>query len=228
VKQIRKRLTYANVMSSLAVFLILGGATAVAAKKIGSNELKSNAVTTGKIKKEAVSRAKLKKASVDASRLADQAVSTDKIADNAVTTAKIADNAVTTGKIADNAVTGAKVLDGSLTGSDVNQGSLNSVKAANVYSALFESTGATIARASDPGIKSGGCFLACAIEFPRDVSDCVFSATTAHNGTGGSGVPAIAEAFSSSNENSVIVAMFDDEGTLIAHDFALTVVCPTT
>ena len=35
MKQIRKRLTYANVMSSIAVFLVLGGATAFAAKKIG-------------------------------------------------------------------------------------------------------------------------------------------------------------------------------------------------
>jgi hypothetical protein len=51
VKHIRKRLTYANVMSSIAVFLILGGATAFAAKKIGSNQLKSNSVTTAKIKK---------------------------------------------------------------------------------------------------------------------------------------------------------------------------------
>ena len=31
MKPIRKRLTYANVMSSIAVFLVLGGATAFAA-----------------------------------------------------------------------------------------------------------------------------------------------------------------------------------------------------
>ena len=68
-KQIRKRLTYANVMSSLAVFLIFGGATAVAAKKIGSNQLKANSVTTGKIKKEAVTTAKIKKNAVNGSRV---------------------------------------------------------------------------------------------------------------------------------------------------------------
>jgi hypothetical protein len=60
VKQVRKRLTYANVMSSLAVFLVLGGATAFAAKKIGSNQLKANSVTTAKIKKKAVTTAKIK------------------------------------------------------------------------------------------------------------------------------------------------------------------------
>ena len=46
MKQIRKRLTYANVMSSIAVFLVLGGATAFAAKKIGTNEIKANSITT--------------------------------------------------------------------------------------------------------------------------------------------------------------------------------------
>jgi hypothetical protein len=54
VKQIRKRLTYANVMSSIAVFLVLGGATAIAANQLGKNsvgskQLKKNAVTAAKI-----------------------------------------------------------------------------------------------------------------------------------------------------------------------------------
>lgn len=100
----RKRLTYANVMSSIAVFLVLGGATAFAAKKIGSNEIKGNSITTGKLKKEAVTTSKIK----------NGAASTNKIANDAVTSAKIADNAVTTTKIADDAVTGNKVKESSL------------------------------------------------------------------------------------------------------------------
>lgn len=79
MKQIRKRLTYANVMSSIAVFLMLGGATAIAAQKIGKNQLKANAVTTGKIKKNAVTASKIKK----------NAISTNKIRNEAVTGAKI-------------------------------------------------------------------------------------------------------------------------------------------
>lgn len=94
MKQIRKRVTYANVMSSIAVFLVLGGGAAYAAKKIGSNEIKGNSITTGKIKKEAVAASKIKK--------------------NAVITAKIANNAVTTAKIADDAVTGDKIKESAL------------------------------------------------------------------------------------------------------------------
>jgi hypothetical protein len=67
LKHIRKRLTYANVMSSIAVFLILGGATAFAAlgkNSVGSKQLKKNAVTTAKIKKDAVTAAKIKDGSL--------------------------------------------------------------------------------------------------------------------------------------------------------------------
>jgi hypothetical protein len=63
VKQLKKRLTYANVMSSIAVFLVLGGATAIAAglakNSVGTKQLKNNAVTTAKIKNDAVTGAKV-------------------------------------------------------------------------------------------------------------------------------------------------------------------------
>jgi hypothetical protein len=69
LKQIRKRLTYANVMSSIAVFLVVGGATAFAAGHLGKNtvgtkQLKNNAVTTAKIKNGAVTGSKVKLSSL--------------------------------------------------------------------------------------------------------------------------------------------------------------------
>ncbi|HXS45863.1 MAG TPA: hypothetical protein VN756_00190 [Solirubrobacterales bacterium] len=79
MKQIRKRLTYANVMSSIAVFLILGGATAVAASKIGANRLKANSITTGKIKKNAVTAAKIKANSITTVKIAKDAVNGEKV-----------------------------------------------------------------------------------------------------------------------------------------------------
>jgi hypothetical protein len=124
LKQIRKRLTYANVMSSIAVFLILGGATAFAAKKIGANELKANAVKTGKIVKEAVTKGKIKNGAVSESKLANGAVTTNKIADNAVTTNKIADNAVTNAKIANGVVTGNKIASGTVSKGNLTEGTL--------------------------------------------------------------------------------------------------------
>ncbi len=59
MKQLKRHLSYANVMSTIAVFLLLGGATAVAAKKqtqkIGTTQLKASAVTTNKSKNAAIS-----------------------------------------------------------------------------------------------------------------------------------------------------------------------------
>ncbi|MDX6632695.1 MAG: hypothetical protein QOG26_700, partial [Solirubrobacterales bacterium] len=74
MKQIRKRLTYANVMSSIAVFLILGGATALAATQlaknsVGTKQLKKNAVTASKIKKNAFTTSKIKNGAVTGAKV---------------------------------------------------------------------------------------------------------------------------------------------------------------
>jgi hypothetical protein len=69
MRSIRKRLTYANVMSSIAVFVVLGGAafaaTKLPKKSVGTAQLKANAVTTAKIKKNAVTSKKIKDGTVN-------------------------------------------------------------------------------------------------------------------------------------------------------------------
>jgi hypothetical protein len=102
VKQIRKHITFANVMSSIAVFLVLGGGAAYAAKKIGSNEIKGNSITTGKIKKEAVSASKIKKNSITTAKIANGAVTGAKLNLGTVGTVPNANHA-NTASTADNA-----------------------------------------------------------------------------------------------------------------------------
>lgn len=133
MKRVRKHLTYANVMSSIAVFLMLGGATAFAATKIGANELKANSIKTGKIVKEAVTAGKLKNGAVTETKIADGAVTNKKIADNAVTSGKIADNAVTTGKIANDAVTNGKVANNAITSGKIANGAVTNEKLATAF-----------------------------------------------------------------------------------------------
>lgn len=89
MQQIRKRLTYANVMSSLAVFLVLGGGAAYAAKKIGSNELRGGSVTTAKIKRNAVTASKLKAGAVTTAKIAKGAVSYGRLANGSVSVEKL-------------------------------------------------------------------------------------------------------------------------------------------
>ena len=84
LRAVLRRLTYANVIATLALFLALGGGAVWAANKqahkIGTGKLKPNAVTAGKIKAGAVTQVKIR--------------------ENAVTNAKIREGAVNLGKIA--------------------------------------------------------------------------------------------------------------------------------
>lgn len=59
MKTIRHKLTYANVVATIALFLVLAGGTAFAAKEV----LPKNSVGSSQIRKEAVTPAKLSKAS---------------------------------------------------------------------------------------------------------------------------------------------------------------------
>jgi hypothetical protein len=104
MKLARKRLTYANVMSSIAVFLVVAGGSALAAGQLGKNtvgskQLKKNAVITAKIKNGAVTGAKLNLGTigkVPSATTADTAT-TAKTAENAknAESAKNAENAKT-------------------------------------------------------------------------------------------------------------------------------------
>ena len=63
--QLKPRLTYANVVSTICLFLLLGGGAAFAAGKLGKNtvgpkQLRKNSVTGAKIKSNAVTGAKVK------------------------------------------------------------------------------------------------------------------------------------------------------------------------
>jgi len=65
LRKTRSRLTYANVMSSLAVFMVLGGGAAIAAKSslpknsVGTKQLRKGGVRTADIRKQAVTLPKI-------------------------------------------------------------------------------------------------------------------------------------------------------------------------
>lgn len=74
MQPLRRRLTYANVMSSIAVFLVVAGGSALAANTLGKNtvgskQLKKEAVTAAKIKNGAVTGAKIAPGAVGASNI---------------------------------------------------------------------------------------------------------------------------------------------------------------
>jgi len=90
---LRERITYANVVATLALFLALcGGAVAasqLAKNSVGPKQLKKNAVTSVKIKKNAVNGSKVKDGSLTGADLQDGTITGTKIADGAITPAKL-------------------------------------------------------------------------------------------------------------------------------------------
>jgi hypothetical protein len=152
VKQIRKRLTYANVMSSIAVFLVLGGGAALAAghlgkNSVGSKQLKKNAVTATKIKKNAVTGAKIKAGSVTGATIKAGSVTGSTIAAGSVTGANLAPGTVGAANLAANSAGNAqtqqvKVFKGGAVPAAADQASapkieLGSVGPFNFYGKCF-------------------------------------------------------------------------------------------
>ncbi len=143
MKRFRPRLTYANVIASLALFVALGGsavAAGLAKNSVGPNQLKKGAVTASKIGKKAVTNGKIAPKAVTAGKLGPNAVlpgnlgagiiSTDKIAASAVTAEKIKNNVVTTNKITNASVTSQKLAAGAVGTNNLAEGSVTGAKIA--------------------------------------------------------------------------------------------------
>jgi hypothetical protein len=97
LKRIRSKLTYANVMSTVAIFMVLTGigfavAKSLPKKSVGKNQLRRGAVTNRKIAKNAVTAPKIAANAVGRSEIAAGAVGTGEISNKAVTRGKIADD----------------------------------------------------------------------------------------------------------------------------------------
>jgi hypothetical protein len=141
MKRFRPRLTYANVIASLALFIALGGsavAAGLAKNSVGPNQLKKGAVTAKAIRKQAVTSGKIAPKAVVAGKLGPNAVlpgnlgagiiSTDKISASAVTAEKIKNNVVTTNKITNAAVTSQKLAAGGVATSNLAEKAVTTAK----------------------------------------------------------------------------------------------------
>jgi hypothetical protein len=133
MKRIRGKLTYANVIATIALFLAVGGASAMAASQlaknsVGAKQLKSNAVTAAKIKTGAVTSPKVAAGAIGAAQLANGAVGTSALGNGAVTDGKLADGAVSTTKLLDGSVTGGKLAAGSVGNGQLGSGSVSADK----------------------------------------------------------------------------------------------------
>ena len=95
IRRLSGNLTYANVMSTLAVFLVISGGAAYAVthlpkNSVGSKQLRKNAVTTPKVKKEAITAAKVKKGTLTGTQINSLTLGTVPAAQTAQTATTLA------------------------------------------------------------------------------------------------------------------------------------------
>jgi hypothetical protein len=153
MKRFRPRLTYANVIASLALFVALGGsavAAGLAKNSVGPNQLKKGSVTAKAIRKQAVTSGKIAPKAIvagklgpnavlpgnlgagiiDASKISAGAVTAEKIKNNVITTAKLTNAAVTSQKLAQNGVGTTNLAEKSVTTAKLNDGAVTAAKLA--------------------------------------------------------------------------------------------------
>jgi len=150
LRTLRSRMSYANVVSTLALALAVGGGSAYAATKIGSDGLRYHAVTSSKL------------------------------ATNAVGPTKVKDNSLAAREIRDNSLTSADIRNGTLQAGDFAAGQLPKGDKGDPGVAIFGVVTAEGALASGRGVAGIGGAPASGtyvVTFGQDVSKCAAIAT---------------------------------------------------
>jgi hypothetical protein len=125
----RSHLSFANLVSLMALFVALGGTTYAAVtlpkNSVGSKQIKKRAVRAKHINTNAVSPRKIQGNAVSSPKIADGTVFSADLGDNSVGSSELGDNSVGLSEIASGAVGSDEVTDGSLTEGDLQPGLLD-------------------------------------------------------------------------------------------------------
>jgi hypothetical protein len=125
------KLTYSNVIASVALFAALSGVAVAAGlpkNSVGPNQIKRGAVSTPKLKNQAVTSAKLGNKAVTAGKIGPNAVTPGNIGNGAVTSAKIGNGAVIAGSIKNGVVTNNKLQNEAVNSAKLGKGSVTLAK----------------------------------------------------------------------------------------------------
>jgi hypothetical protein len=168
IARFRSKLTYSNVVASLALFAALGGVAVAAGlpkNSVGPKQLKSNAVTAAKIKNGAVTSRKLAHGAVIAGKLGPNSVTPGNLGNGVVTSDKIAAGAVIANSIKNGVVTNNKLQNESVSTQKLANGSVTSAKLGPEVAPLLGTlkTGQTLRGTFDLGgeakaVRSGESF----------------------------------------------------------------------
>jgi hypothetical protein len=178
----RKRVTYSNVIATMALFIALGGvavaATQLPRNSVGKRQLKRGAVTSAKLAKKSVISGKLGPNSVGPGNIGNGAVTTAKLAagsviastikNSVITTNKLNNEAVTTPKLGKESVVTAKLGNESVTSAKLGKGSVTAAKLSDEIGPLIGTlkSGQTLRGAFDVGGESKVVRGSLSFQFP--------------------------------------------------------------
>ena len=185
IARTRSKLSYSNVIASLALFVALGGAAVAAGlakNSVGTTQLKKNAVTSAKLKKGAVNSAKIAAGAITGGKLAANSISSSalrgeavvaaKLAKNSVTNAAIANGVVGTNKLGNEVVQTAKLQKEGVTTEKLKNGAVTTAKLGDEIGPLLGTLrsgqtlrGVVYASATDPTASAGDTVASTAVSY---------------------------------------------------------------
>jgi hypothetical protein len=174
--RVHARLTYSNVIATLALFVALGGTGYAAAtlrkNSVGTKQLKNGAVTTSKLHQGAITGSKVAKNSLNGEQINAGTLGTVPSATHATTAGSAAPSGAASGalsgsypspSIADGAITNPKLADGAVTPPKLADGAVDSAKVADFSLRLSDLGGNTNAGISTVStafvVPAGGCVV---------------------------------------------------------------------
>jgi hypothetical protein len=211
----RRRLSFANVTSAIALFVALGG-TSYAAITLPSNSVGSTQIRTSAVKK---------------SEIAKHAVGAWEILPNGVNRSEIRRDAVGPSELRGNAVSSDEVQDGTLEAADVSSAGKSALAALNGVSFRVASTAAGAAAGGNAkGIAHTANTGVYTVDLGQDVSACQYAATLGgvKSGTAIEAPAATARlvtASPSADATKVVVNTAQADGTPVDTAFHLLVAC---
>jgi hypothetical protein len=200
---VRRRLSFANVTSAIALFVALGG-TSYAAITLPDDS---------------VGRAQIRTGGVGKSEIGSRTVGASEIRGSSVTAPDIKTGAVGPSEVRPNAIDSDELTDGGIGAADLSDAAKTAVAALNAVtfraSAAADGTGAK-GNAKSISRASGGVYN---VDLGSDVSACQ-SAATANSATA-----AIATVAPGATNNVLTVHTFNDAGAATDAAFSLLVAC---
>ena len=181
--RLRRRLTFANVTSGVALFVALGGTSYAAiqlpADSVGSDQIRSGAVGQSEISRNAVGRSEIRTGGVGSAELRTDSVRGWEIRANSIGSSEMKKDSVTTDAIKDGSVTTAKLDDATRTAIGVRPYRADVTGAGGVDGGNAKAVGHTA-----PGVYT--------VDFGADVSKCTAVASLANVDAANAGAATVA------------------------------------